>query len=241
MRRIRGLLRRPKAAAERVKERAPALTRAVPLTRRRKSRSDSSPAERTLRSRLANDPNDAEAFALLAEIIRRDAAQGHATEESHPHTAADAEWALAEELAQNAKAWFPLIELGRLSLRQDPDGSARRLMIAAERESTGRALAESLAMLRREGMPELALSLGVGHWRPREHVPGAGRELVRAAAECGRIGEARRHLDALAQHPDADVVDLRDQLDGLARGGSATDVADLDSVTTARPPELNST
>src|SRR6476661_5217735 len=77
-------------------------------------------------------------------------------------------------------------------------------------------LEASLAMLRREGMPEVALALGVGHWRPREHVPGAGRELVQAAAEAGRISEARRHLDALAEHPEADVVDLREQLDDLA-------------------------
>ncbi len=224
MGRIRGLLRRPQNAAERVKEKAPVLSRAVPMVRRRKSRSraGANPAEQSLRARLAEDPNDAEAFSCLAEIIRREAGDGHAESEQHPHTAADAEWALAEELAQNPKAWFPLIELGRLSLHQDPDGSHRRLMIAAERESTGRALAEGLAMLRREGMPELALSLGVGHWRPREHVPGAGKELVRAAAEAGRISEARRHLDALAEHPEADVVDLRDQLDGLARGGSAS-------------------
>jgi hypothetical protein len=176
-------------------------------------------AEVVLRARLAEDPNDSEAFSALADIVRRQAAQGHEDTERRPRAAADAEWALAEELAQNPRAWYPLIELGRLSLGQDVEGAQRRLAIAAERESTGRALAEGLAMLRREGMPEVALSLGVGHWRPREHVPDAGRELVRAAAEAGRIAEARRHLDALALHPDADVVDLREQLDALARAG----------------------
>jgi hypothetical protein len=179
-------------------------------------------AEGSLRARLAEDPNDPEAFSSLAELVRRQAAEGHEDAERRRRAGPDAEWALAEELAQNPRAWFPLIELARLSLREDPEGAQRRLVIAAEREHTGRALAEALAMLRREGMPEIALSLGVGHWRPREHVPGAGRELVRAAAECGRIAEARRHLDALALHPDADVVDLRDQLDGLSRGGAAS-------------------
>jgi len=71
-------------------------------------------------------------------------------------------------------------------------------------------------MLRREGKPELALSLGVGHWRPGEHVAAAGREMVHAAVEAGRISEARRHLDALAAHSEADVIDLRTQLDTLA-------------------------
>ncbi len=185
-------------------------------------RASPSVAEGALRARLAEDPNDPEAFSSLAELVRRQAAEGHEDAERRRRAGPDAEWALAEELAQNPRAWFPLIELARLSLREDPEGAQRRLVIAAEREHTGRALAEALAMLRREGMPEIALSLGVGHWRPREHVPGAGRELVRAAAECGRIAEARRHLDALALHPDADVVDLRDQLDGLSRGGTAS-------------------
>ncbi|MGN6299498.1 MAG: hypothetical protein ACTHN8_00210 [Angustibacter sp.] len=170
----------------------------------------------TLRARLHDDPNDAEAFAALAEIVRRQAAEGHEDAERRPRAVADAEWALAEELAHSSRAWYPLIELGRLSLHEDLEGAQRRLGIAVEREPSGRALAESLAMLRREGMPEVALSLGVGHWRPREHVPAAGRELVQAAAEAGRIAEARRHLDALAERPDADVVDLRDQLDALA-------------------------
>ncbi|MGL5858034.1 MAG: hypothetical protein ACRC35_06450 [Angustibacter sp.] len=174
-------------------------------------------AEIALRARLTENPNDADAFLALSEIVRRHAAEGHRDAGRRPRAVADAEWALAEELAQRPQAWYPLIELARLSLREDPEGAQRRLSIAAEREPTGRGLAESLAMLRREGMPELALSLGVGYWRPRDHVPMVGRELVQAAAEAGRIAEARRHLDALAERPDADVVDLRDRLDTLAR------------------------
>lgn len=207
--RLRRRLRREPVAA--------AVTAVVrPHRRRRLQGPASDDGEIALRATLRQDPNDATAFAALAEIVRRQAAEGHEDKERRPRAADDAVWALAEELAHQPRAWYPLVELGRLSLRDDLEGAQRRLGIAVEREPSGRALAESLAMLRREGMPEVALSLGVGHWRPREHVPGAGRELVQAAAEAGRIGEARRHLDALAQHPEADIIDLRDQLDALA-------------------------
>lgn len=174
--------------------------------------------EGRLRSRLDDDPNDRDAFAALAEIVRAHAAEGHEGEQ-RPRAMADAEWALAEELAHSPRAWYPLIELARLSLNDDLDGAMRRLATAAERESTGEALAESLAMLRRQGKLDAALSLGVGHWRPREHVPAAGRELVLAAVEAGRLSDARRHLDVLAQHSDTDAVtDLRIDLDArLAR------------------------
>ncbi len=201
---------------------APPVVRETVQTVKRRRRVGPGSDQVALRARLHDDPNDAEAFAALAEIVRRQAAEGHEDAERRPRAVADAEWALAEELAHSSRAWYPLIELGRLSLHEDLEGAQRRLGIAVEREPTGRALAESLAMLRREGMPEVALSLGVGHWRPREHVPAAGRELVQAAAEAGRFAEARRHLDALAERPDADVIDLRDQLDALAARRKAT-------------------
>ncbi len=171
--------------------------------------------EGKLRARLIGDPNDHLAFAELAEIVRAHAAEGHEGE-SRPRAAADAEWALAEELAHSSRAWYPLIELARLSVHDDLDGAQRRLGIALERERTGQALTEALAMLRREGMLDAALSLGVGHWRPREHIPQAGRELVQIAVEAGRIGEARRHLAALQAHPDQGAVaDLRIDLDAM--------------------------
>ena len=212
--RLRGRLRAVAAPTAR----EPAATK----RRRRITGPEADDQQTVLRARLHDDPNDAAAFAALAEIVRRQAAEGHEDAERRPRAVADAEWALAEELAHSSRAWYPLIALGRLSLHEDLEGAQRRLGIAVEREPSGRALAESLAMLRREGMPEVALSLGVGHWRPREHVPAAGRELVQAAAEAGRIAEARRHLDALAERPDADVVDLRDQLDALAARRKAT-------------------
>lgn len=171
--------------------------------------------EGRLRARLLEDPNDRVAFAELAEIVRGHAGEGHEGE-SRPRAVADAEWALAEELAHNSRAWYPLIELARLSVHDDLDGAQRRLGIAVERDSTGRALTEALAMLRRENMLDTALSLGVGHWRPREHVPEAGRELVQIAVQAGRIGEAKRHLAALGAHPNQSAVtDLHIDLDAL--------------------------
>lgn len=171
--------------------------------------------EGRLRARLAQDPNDPVAFAELAEIVRAQAGEGHEGE-TRPRAVADAEWALAEELAHSARAWYPLIELARLSIHEDLDGAQRRLAIAVERDPSGRALTEALMMLRREGMLDAALSLGVGHWRPREHVPEAGRELVQIAVQAGRLGEAKRHLAALEAHPDRGAVSqLRVDLDAM--------------------------
>jgi hypothetical protein len=169
--------------------------------------------ETRLRARLHDDPNDEAAFARLADIVRRRAGEGHVGGDPQ-RDADDSVWALAEELAGNHRAWHPLIELARLSVHEDRDGALRRLGTAAERDSTGRALAEGLRMLRGAGMPSEALGLGVGHWRPREHDVEAGRHLVHAAVEAGRIGEARRHLQALADHPDQGrVAPLRAELE----------------------------
>ena len=38
-------------------------------------------------------------------------------------------WALAEELAGHPRAWYPLIELARLSVHDDHEGALRRLAI----------------------------------------------------------------------------------------------------------------
>lgn len=175
--------------------------------------------EDALRAQLTDDPNNAEAFGALAEIVRRRAAEGHHGEdplrdtEDEP-TAAEqsvqdadlAVWALAEEIAGNPRGWYPLIELGRLSLAEDPEGAVRRFTTAAERDPDGRALAEGLAILREAGMPVEALGLGVGHWRVREHTPRVGQHLVRAALEAGRPFEAKQHLEALGMHPDGKAV-----------------------------------
>ncbi len=63
----------------------------------------------------------------------------------------------------------------------------RRLATAAERDPSGRALAESMEILREAHLPVEALGLGVGHWRAREHTPEAGRQLVLAAIDADRI------------------------------------------------------
>ncbi len=171
--------------------------------------------EGRLRARLAEDPNDHLAFAELAEIVRAHAAEGRESE-TRPRAVADAEWALAEELAHSSRAWYPLIELARLSIHDDLDGAQRRLGTAVERDPTGRALTEALVMLRREGMLDAALALGVGHWRPREHLPEAGRELVQIAVQAGRISDAKRLLAALESHPDQGAVSsLRIDLDAM--------------------------
>jgi hypothetical protein len=183
-----------------------ALKKMVPeaVRQRRRAAPLAAAEEVTLRAALDADPNDDEAFRRLADIVRRRAAEGHEVEEgADPQRAADdAVWSLAEEMARSQRAWYPLVELARLSVQQDRDGAMRRLHTAAERDPSGRALAESIAVLREAGLPDEALGLGVGHWRPREHDPEAGRHLVHAAVDAGRIGEARRHLSSFDQYPD---------------------------------------
>lgn len=221
--------------------------------------------EASLWERLREDPNDVEAFPRLADMVRRRAAasvreQGGAragepfptgempvlpdfgTSEiptlraAEDRAADDAVWALAEELAHNGRAWYPLVELGRLSVHDDREASLRRLTTAAERDPSGAALARSLAVLREAGLPSEALGLGVGHWRPREHELEAGRHLVLAAIEARRTGDARRHLEALSLHPDQGAVrTLRAELEGLiarleaerVAGGPLTDPAGI--------------
>lgn len=195
-----------------------ALKKMVPesVRTRRRAAPLAAAEEVTLRAALDADPNDEDAFRRLADIVRRRAAEGHEAEEgSDPQRAADdAVWSLAEEMARNQRAWYSLVELARLSVQQDRDGAMRRLHTAAERDPSGRALAESIAVLREAGLPDEALGLGVGHWRPREHDPEAGRHLVHAAVDAGRIGEARRHLAAFDQYPDqVRVAQVRAELE----------------------------
>ncbi|MFD1505240.1 hypothetical protein FE374_09480 [Georgenia yuyongxinii] len=162
--------------------------------------------EDALRARLIEDPNDIEAFKALAELVRRRAAGvGPAdplTAEQLPpdvRRASDlAGWALSEEIAGNPRAWYALVELGRLSLEDDHEAAMRRLNGACERETTGRALAESVRMLREAGLPGEGLGLGVGHWAPKDHIVEAGRQVVLAALEADRPQDARRHLQTLA-------------------------------------------
>ncbi|WP_069387662.1 hypothetical protein [Cellulosimicrobium cellulans] len=171
--------------------------------------------EDALRAMLVDDPNDERAFRALAELVRRRAAEGPPTDdplsapvdETEKQRAADlAVWALAEELAGHPRGWYPLIELGRLSIDDDQEAALRRFATAAERDHTGRALAQGMEVLREAGLPSEALGLGVGHWRAREHEPEVGRQLVLAAIEADRPLEARQHLESLTSYQDPDAV-----------------------------------
>lgn len=163
---------------------------------------------------LREDPNDSASFARLAETVRR-RAEEHQTGDP-VHAADDAVWALAEELAHSGRAWYPLVELARLSVHDDREAALRRLATAAERDPSGKALATGLLMLRDAQLPGDALNLGVGHWRPAEHDPDVGRQVIEAAIEAGRLADARRQLDALSQYPDPDrVTPVREELERL--------------------------
>ena len=172
---------------------------------------------------LVDDPNNIRAFQALSEIVRRRAAEGTHVDDplsappdaSAQQRAADlAVWSLGEELAGNPRAWYPLIELARLSLADDQDAAIRRLATASDRDPTGEALAEALAVLREAHLPVEALGLGVGHWRAKEHTPEVGRQLVLAALEADRIFDARHHLANLESNPDTQAVDqIRKELE----------------------------
>lgn len=172
---------------------------------------------------LVDDPNNIRAFQALSEVVRRRAAEGTQADDplSAPpeagaqQRAADlAVWSLGEELAGNPRAWYPLIALARLSLVDDQDAAIRRLATASDRDATGEALAESIEVLREAHLPVEALGLGVGHWRAKEHVPEAGRQIVLAALEADRVFDARHHLDSMASNPDRRAVAIiREELE----------------------------
>jgi anti-anti-sigma factor len=161
-------------------------------------------ARADLRARLELDPNDLEAFAALAEAVPASGAGAVGDERRRGH---DARWALAERLAQDSRAWAPLVELARLSIHDDHEGALRRLATAAARDPDGRALAAGLALLREEHLPSDAVMLGIAHWRPRSHEFEAARQLVLAAAEAQRLGDLRRHFDNLLAGPEAPSVE----------------------------------
>ncbi|MBF0686955.1 MAG: hypothetical protein IR158_04195 [Cellulomonas sp.] len=209
--RLRQLMRRPSSASK-VGARRPTTA----------SRRGDTLHEDALRSMLSDDPNNERAFLALAEIVRRRAAESVAEEDpltapnvehERQHAADLAVWSLGEELAGNPRAWYPLIEVARLSVRDDHEGTIRRLTTAAERDPSGQALVQGIALLCEAGQPVEALNLGVGHWRPREHVPEVARELVRAAIAAERPLEAKQHLASLDLYPDQRAIaGLKDEL-----------------------------
>ena len=172
---------------------------------------------------LVDDPNNARAFQALSEVVRRRAAEGTSVDDplsaptdvvARQHAADLAVWSLGEELAGNPRAWYPLIALARLSLVDDQDSAIRRLATASDRDTTGQALAESIAVLREAQLPVEALGLGVGHWRAKEHIPEVGRQVVLAALEADRIYDARHLLASLDVNPDQKAVaSIREELE----------------------------
>ncbi|MGO1637176.1 MAG: hypothetical protein ACTHYS_02795 [Ancrocorticia populi] len=166
-----------------------------------------------LRQRLSENPNDGMAFEELAQIVR-DAEENK--EAADPLTAdvtgtidvtADlAMWALAEEIGASPDAWYSLVELARLSVDSDRESALRRLTVASDRETSGRALAAGIRVLREAGLPSAALGLGLGRWRPEDQEFEAGEQIVRAALEAGRVGEARTFLAQLPEEGHAEQI-----------------------------------
>lgn len=180
--------------------------------------------EQELRSRLEEDPNDREALIGLAEIL----AAPQEEEIADPLTAAHepisaavnrqtALWALAEDYAGNPHAWVPLIELARILVSDDEEGAIKRLATACDRETTGKALANSVAMLRENGLTSQALSLGVAKWAPATQSFEAGTQLVRAAIEARDPGRARELVSRLGDaHPEEpEVAELEAAINDL--------------------------
>ncbi|AZQ76285.1 hypothetical protein EJ997_01955 [Flaviflexus ciconiae] len=162
-----------------------------------------------LRETLSENPNDIAAFQGLAELVDHAASSSTTLEdpltadqeEAGPQEQANlAMWSLAEELSGRPNAWYPLIELARLSVDSDIEGATRRLQTAVERDETGRALGESIKVLREAGYAESGISLGIGHWDPENQKFAAGEQLILAAIDAERPDIASRNFDILQQH-----------------------------------------
>ncbi|MCF2706367.1 hypothetical protein I6E29_03690 [Arcanobacterium haemolyticum] len=158
-----------------------------------------------LRGALQNNPNDVGAFDELAQLVR-DA--GESAQPADPLTADTADitvsadlalWSLAEEIGASPDAWYPLVELARLSVENDREGALRRLGVAADRDNSGAALAAGIRVLREADLANDALSFGTGRWVPGDHSFAAGEEIVRAAIEAGKTDVAERYLDVLTR------------------------------------------
>lgn len=170
-----------------------------PLTHR-----ESTPAEEELRQQLADDPNDQEAFDALAALVAERASEDTLPDPLTGDTDSGAPtrhaiWALAEEVAQQPKAWLPLVVLAELSLDTDHEAAMRWLNLAVEREPDGVALTYAIAMLRDSGNLSDAVTFGVSHWEVASREAAAGREVVMAALDGGRVEEARRLYDSMIE------------------------------------------
>ena len=174
-----------------------------------------------LRDELSNDPNNIAAFEELASIIKNaendrnpaDPLTGEkvTAETSEPTT--DPElilYALSEEIGSDPRAWYPLVQLARLSGGNDAESARRFLETAADRDESGLALAEGVKLLRETGQHDAAIQLGLGRWQPQTQMPTVGEELVNAALEANKIDEARGYVNILKDEgaPDEMIDDL---------------------------------
>ncbi len=180
--------------------------------------------EAELRARLEADPNDREALIGLAEILAAPQEEEIADPLTAAHVPASAAvnlqtalWALSEDYAGNPHAWVPLIELARILVEDDEEGAIKRLTTACDRETTGKALAQSVAMLRENGLTNQALSLGVAKWSPSSQCFEAGTQLVRAALEARDPNRARELVSRLGDvHPEEpEVAELESAINDL--------------------------
>lgn len=204
-----------------------------------------------LRVLLHENPNDADAFGELANYVRRNASAvaladpltADSNEESDPARLENlAVWALAEELAGRPKAWYPLLELARLSLGGDPEAAVRRLTSAVERDHSGVALTEAVAILRDAGRPVEGYNLGIAHWNPAEQGVDTGRQLILAALEAERPADAKRTLRDLEEARGPEVAQIAEELRGLIDAAEQARSAEKPSPaekppSTENPPE----
>lgn len=162
-----------------------------------------------LRGALSEDPNDIGAFQGLAELVDEAASSSLTVEDpltadqeqnSPQETANLAMWSLAEELSGRPNAWYPLIELARLSVESDIEGATRRLQTAIERDHSGKALGEAIKVLREAGYADSGISLGIGYWDPAHQKFAAGEQLILAAIDANRPDIASTNFKTLEQH-----------------------------------------
>ncbi|QJC21642.1 hypothetical protein [Arcanobacterium buesumense] len=174
-----------------------------------------------LRVALAADPNNAESFDELISIIRL---LGQQTPTADPLTADDTYsskpplnlvlLALSEDLASDLRAWYPLIQLAKITIDDDPAAAVHQIEVAAGREETGQALASGIKLLCEAGQPDTAMQVGLGRWLPDEHCIDVGLELIRAAMASDKIADAQSFLDVLQKRfpSDHDVLDIVEEL-----------------------------
>lgn len=163
-----------------------------------------------LREGLSEDPNDIASFEELAGIVRklgaeRPVADPLTADSTNEEMAADLIlWSLAEDLASDSRAWYPQLQLAKLSVDDDPEAAVRLLENAADREEQGLALAAGIKILRDAGQADSAQQLGLGRWNVETNDIAVAEQLIGAALDAGKPTEAERYINFYAQSDKAD-------------------------------------